>query len=88
MNSNLIILISIVVIASIILIFAANRKRAAFSLAAKGVFSAGAIWGVNYAIAFLGFALALPGLNLLTVALVAFLGLPGFFMIYGMGIFA
>ena len=88
MSDNFIILLIIAAAAMVGILFATNRKRAAAGLAAKGVLGGAAIWGINYAVAFLGFAIVLPGLNLLTIALVAFLGLPGLVMIYGVGFFA
>jgi len=36
-------------------------------------------------VGFLELGIVLPGVNFLTVGLVAFLGLPGFVMIYGVG---
>lgn len=87
MNTNIIILTAIAALVTIGVLVATNRLRALGTFAAKGAFGTAAIWGINYAVGFLGLGIVLPGLNFLTVAIVAFLGLPGIIMIYAMGFF-
>lgn len=87
MDTNIIILTAIAVLVIVGILLATNRLRALGTFAIKGVVGTFAIWGANYAAAFLGLGIALPGLNFLTIGLVAFLGLPGFIMIYGMNFF-
>ena len=86
MNGNILIWGAIGILVAVVILIISGKARVALQIAARGVFGIIGILGINWMIGFLGLYLALPGLNFLTIAAVAFLGLPGLVAIYGMGL--
>jgi len=84
MDNPTLIWVAIGVLLSVGILIATNKLGKAMNIAAKGAVGGAAIWGINAGVAAMGATVALPGVNLLTVALVAFLGAPGMVMIYGL----
>jgi hypothetical protein len=82
-QDNMLILAAIALIVVIGMLLVTNRLRKLGSLALRGVVGTAALWGINGVVAFFGLGVALPGINLLTIAIAALLGLPGIIMIYG-----
>ena len=58
------------------------RKVARFGL--RAVFGAVAIFVINFGISSFGFGLVSVGLNVLTISIAAFLGVPGIAMLYSL----
>ena len=86
-DDNMIILGAIGILLALGILLATNRLRKVGAMAAKGVLGIAAIWGINSLLAVFGFDIAGPGINLLTAAVVTFLGLPGVIMLYGLNFF-
>ena len=84
MDNPTLVWIAIGVLLSIGILIATNKLGKAMNVTARGAVGGMAIWGINTGIAAMGATVALPGVNLLTVTLVAFLGAPGMVMIYGL----
>ena len=59
-----------------------NKARRGLAFAIRAILGVAAVFAINTA--FAGFGLAV-GINFLTVAVVAFLGLPGIAMLYSLG---
>ena len=73
--------IGVLILAGVLIV--AGRLGRLLSLGIKGVVAGVAIWGINLLMGLAGVGLALPGVNFLTIAIVAVLGLPGLLTIYG-----
>jgi len=75
------------ILVAIVILVISGRLRVALQVGARGLLGIAAILSINWAAVALGIYFALPGLNMLTIAAVAFLGLPGLITIYGMNFF-
>jgi len=68
------------------LLIASNKMRRSIGFVARTVLGIVGIVGINFAMGALGFSLTV-GINFFTIAVVAFLGIPGIVMLYGLGFF-
>ena len=69
------------------ILMATNNLRRALVLMIKAAVGGAAIWGINFLLSYFGLNFAVPGINPLTVSVVAFLGVPGIVTIYGLNYF-
>ena len=84
---NMIIWGAIGVLVAVAILVITGKLRVALQIAGRAVVGIVAILGINWLVGFFGLYAALPGINLLTIAAVGFLGLPGLVTIYGLGLF-
>ena len=83
-NEPMLIWVAIAALLIIGILIAANKLGRALNIIAKGAVGGVAIFGINAGVAAMGATVALPGINLLTLALVGLLGAPGMIMVYGL----
>lgn len=83
------ILIGIILLGMIVFFggFIVKKTSYLVKLALRGTVGGSCIWAVGMLLGFLGVQSPV-GLNLITVAVSAFLGMPGILMLYVMGIYA
>jgi len=76
--------LAIVAILLMGILMATNSLRRVLTFITRGASGGFAIWGINFALDYFGLGFATPGINPLTIAIAAFLGLPGIITIYGL----
>ena len=87
MDNTMLIWGAIGILVVVVILIISGKLRAALQLGMRGVLGIAAILAINWAIAALGVYTILPGVNALTIGIVAFLGLPGLIAVYGLGFF-
>ena len=60
-----------------------NKMRRVAAFGARAAVGMAAVWFINFVLGGFGLGLAV-GINVLTMAVVAFLGIPGVLMLYGL----
>ena len=84
MNGQMMTWVAIGILLAAGLLVASNKLRKVASFAARGAIGALVVVFINFALG--GFGLAV-GINIITLAVMAFLGLPGVVMLYGLSFF-
>ena len=84
MDGQTIIWIAIGTMIIVGLLMASNKMRRGVGFIARAVLGVAAVVAINLALGGVGLAI---GINALTIAVVAFLGIPGIVMLYGLGFF-
>jgi len=83
-DSQVIIWGAIVVLVLLGIAVTSNKMRRGLAFAARAVLGVAAVLAINFVFGGMGL---LVGINVLTIAVVAVLGIPGIIMLYGLGFF-
>ena len=75
---------SIAVFVLLAIAVTSQKMRRLMGFLVRGAAGAAAMLVINFALGGFGFAV---GINIMTVAIAAFLGIPGIIMLYGLGFF-
>lgn len=86
-SPNLVVWVAIGALVVFGVLVVSNRLRRVLAVAARGAACTAAIWGINFLVGLLGLGIGLPGINFLTMGIVAILGIPGLLMLYGVNLF-
>jgi len=83
-DSSTIIWIAIAAMVLLGILVVNNKARRGLAFAARALLGIAAVFAINTAFAGFGFAVSI-GINFLTIAVIALLGLPGIAMLYSIG---
>jgi len=75
---------AIALLVMIAIVVTSNKLRRGLAFFARAAFGIAAIAAINFTLGSFGLFI---GINALTIAVVAFLGIPGIIMLYGLGFF-